>query len=588
MNRLLFFLFFFALPHISFAVIQPSAPAVPDENPVIAETVAGEIQLSRLNEYLWRHSLMDNEMEKLDLRQGFLDHLRTLAFYDVLLTEAEKNDVTSDLAWRASVGEAVRQEILITAEHHFSLVPPDEVVKFASDEVTTQVEQRMEEFRLPDVASWRHILLEPAPGRPDPKSRLEDVLSDIRTGISFPELVKKWSDEPDASEKQVFGPTAFGTSVVPEMARVLGELQPGEISDPLHLPFGIMVIELVERSENRYINEEKRRVTVLFELRRQQSLDLLEKNLTQFREEFPVVRGSADNPEGLYLSCDDFELTAGEMTHLARGLQGEVGDLARENIWAEEVMNIYERQFLLLAGYRKHGPLDSSAFDRWRRFVDWSMAASLTSHVVTDKSVVPVSESEVKERYQRSKSLLEGWLVDATLLSFPVSRVAELAPSASGYDQKKWMLAIREEWIEGQVSARELAAAYLNEDTAATAVTVFEDYPLVGIDKRYRALFQDLSPGETSEVVKLPVTWTIARLHQKSFGIPPFEAVAAKLTAEIRDERSRMALLELRERLLDEYGFRCHIDVDSFYWDDEARDLRVHVNPEESGSVSDK
>lgn len=103
----------------------------------------------------------------------------------------------------------------------------------------------------PDVKLHiRHIFLPWS--SPDAKTR-EAVLSQLRAakakaeaGTDFGELAKAQSQGPTASEGGDLGELSE-RSLLPEMAKAVTKLQPGQISDPIETEAGVHLVQLLER-----------------------------------------------------------------------------------------------------------------------------------------------------------------------------------------------------------------------------------------------------------------------------------------------------------------------------------------------------
>jgi peptidyl-prolyl cis-trans isomerase SurA len=84
------------------------------------------------------------------------------------------------------------------------------------------------------------------------KNQLLDLRTRILAGENFNTLAKKFSDEPSAvSTGGELGWTSRGR-MVPEFEAMAFKLKPGEISMPFESPFGIHIMQLIERRGNEY------------------------------------------------------------------------------------------------------------------------------------------------------------------------------------------------------------------------------------------------------------------------------------------------------------------------------------------------
>ena len=84
------------------------------------------------------------------------------------------------------------------------------------------------------------------------KNELISIRSRILAGEDFATLAKKYSDDPSViSNGGDMGWSARGR-MVPEYEAMAFKLKPGEISMPFESPFGIHIMQLIERRGNEY------------------------------------------------------------------------------------------------------------------------------------------------------------------------------------------------------------------------------------------------------------------------------------------------------------------------------------------------
>ncbi len=84
------------------------------------------------------------------------------------------------------------------------------------------------------------------------RAELMDIRQQILSGASFAEMAKKYSDDPSVvSNSGDMGWSGRGR-MVPEYEAMAFKLKPGEISMPFKSPFGIHIMQLIERRGNEY------------------------------------------------------------------------------------------------------------------------------------------------------------------------------------------------------------------------------------------------------------------------------------------------------------------------------------------------
>ena len=102
----------------------------------------------------------------------------------------------------------------------------------------------------PPVAQWcaRHILFRVSESLPEAEAtrRAQDMVTRLKAGEDFAELAKKHSADGSAAKGGDLGWLLPGDTV-PEFERAMSRLEAKEVSDPVRSPFGIHVIQVLEK-----------------------------------------------------------------------------------------------------------------------------------------------------------------------------------------------------------------------------------------------------------------------------------------------------------------------------------------------------
>ena len=132
----------------------------------------------------------------------------------------------------------------------------------------------------------RHILLKPNAFTTtnDIRTRLEQIRERIVQGDEFEALARAYSEDPgSASQGGDLGWVSPGT-MVPEFEKIMSQLQPGEISEPIESRFGWHLIQVLER--RRHDNSsEYRRAQAREAIRRRKTDEEMETWLRRLRDE---------------------------------------------------------------------------------------------------------------------------------------------------------------------------------------------------------------------------------------------------------------------------------------------------------------
>lgn len=94
----------------------------------------------------------------------------------------------------------------------------------------------------------RHILIRPGENRSDEDARAlaQKIWQQLHSGASFADLARQYSDDSSKENGGDIGWISPGDTL-PEFERVVNQLKPGEMSQPVRTPFGWHIIELLDR-----------------------------------------------------------------------------------------------------------------------------------------------------------------------------------------------------------------------------------------------------------------------------------------------------------------------------------------------------
>lgn len=131
----------------------------------------------------------------------------------------------------------------------------------------------------------RHILIKTneSVSETDAKQRLIQVKERLDNGGNFAELARQYSEDGSAPKGGDLGWLSPGVTV-PEFERAMDELKPGQISQPIHSPFGWHLIEVLERRQED-VSKERQRLMARQELRARKVDEGFESWLRQLRDQ---------------------------------------------------------------------------------------------------------------------------------------------------------------------------------------------------------------------------------------------------------------------------------------------------------------
>ena len=130
----------------------------------------------------------------------------------------------------------------------------------------------------------RHILLKTNElvSETEARNRLRVLKERLENKADFAELARVHSEDASASRGGDLGWVLPGDTV-PEFERVMNSLQPGQISDPVQTPFGLHLIQVLERG-SQDVSKERRRLVARQTLRARKSDEAYQEWVRQLRD----------------------------------------------------------------------------------------------------------------------------------------------------------------------------------------------------------------------------------------------------------------------------------------------------------------
>jgi peptidyl-prolyl cis-trans isomerase SurA len=131
----------------------------------------------------------------------------------------------------------------------------------------------------------RHILIKPSElvSDADAKHRMDDLKERLDNGgAKFEDLARQYSEDGTASNGGDLGWVNPGDTV-PEFEKAMNALKPGEISEPIHSPFGWHIIQVLER-RNQDMSKESARMKARQEIKTRKSDEAFQEWLRELRD----------------------------------------------------------------------------------------------------------------------------------------------------------------------------------------------------------------------------------------------------------------------------------------------------------------
>jgi peptidyl-prolyl cis-trans isomerase SurA len=130
----------------------------------------------------------------------------------------------------------------------------------------------------------RHILIKtnqvisPA----DARRKIEDIKKRIDAGASFEEMARQYSTDLSATKGGDLG-WLYPGDTVPDFEQAMNSLQPGQVSGPVESPFGVHLIQVVERKTDD-VSQDRQRALARQALRERKSDEAVQDWLRQLRD----------------------------------------------------------------------------------------------------------------------------------------------------------------------------------------------------------------------------------------------------------------------------------------------------------------
>jgi peptidyl-prolyl cis-trans isomerase SurA len=158
----------------------------------------------------------------------------------------------------------------------------------------SQAAQQQQDQAVVQQTHARHILLKitPAVSEDEARKKLAEIKAKIASKSgSFEDLARQFSQDPSASKGGDLG-WLYPGDTVPEFENVMNTLKPGDVSDVVKSPFGLHLIQVVERKSEDVSKEKERSAArqVLTERKRGEALEdwarqVRDRAYVEFREE---------------------------------------------------------------------------------------------------------------------------------------------------------------------------------------------------------------------------------------------------------------------------------------------------------------
>jgi parvulin-like peptidyl-prolyl isomerase len=159
-------------------------------------------------------------------------------------------------------------------------------VSVSEAEIESYYKSNVDEFRIPETVTFSELVLRlgEEADEDEVRTRVEAIVAELETGASFDALVQKYSEVPSREGGGRVGPLRPKELARP-IERALRSLEPGTVSPIIESRFGLHLLRLDERVEERLIDLAEERDGIEDRIRQEKTQAELEKYFEKLTSE---------------------------------------------------------------------------------------------------------------------------------------------------------------------------------------------------------------------------------------------------------------------------------------------------------------
>jgi len=194
----------------------------------------------------------------------------------------------SRLAVEGYTEERYREHLrrLVSARNYLDRVAA-EGPKVNDEEIHSFYAANPDKFIQPERIHARHILVKEAPGSGEDgkhtaQRKAAGILKELRAGEDFAEMARKYSEDSTAAQGGDLGWFARGKMVKPFEDAAFA-LKAGAVSAPVETPFGVHIIQVMERAPQEIVSEKEAKERIRSFLQGAKGRDAVREELQRLR-----------------------------------------------------------------------------------------------------------------------------------------------------------------------------------------------------------------------------------------------------------------------------------------------------------------
>jgi peptidyl-prolyl cis-trans isomerase D len=196
--------------------------------------------------------------------------------------------------------QANRAEFTVPEKRSLDIIIADQQrvpVTVTEQDMQQFYQVNQDQFRTPERVQARHILLTTTGKSPEEvakiQARAEELLKQVKGGANFADLAKKNSDDPGSKEKGGDLGWVVRGQTVPAFEAAAFALKPNEISNLVKTEYGFHIIQGIAKEDARMKPYEEAKSQIVEELRKQRSVDAVQRLADNARDQLAQAPGQA-------------------------------------------------------------------------------------------------------------------------------------------------------------------------------------------------------------------------------------------------------------------------------------------------------
>ena len=239
--------------------VAPVAKPTPKPEEVVLAKVGDEVVTEADFQAAFQLLGQQEQMQLLMVQGGKDEFVKRMAESKLLSVKARKMDLDKSPGYLRALDRA-KDDLL--AREYLAKEGPALQKKLVVDEAAVKAyyDKHPDRFKQPDLVSVRHILVSVKQGEgqqglsdADAKARIAKIQAELKKGVRFEALAKKYSDDPGSKENGGLYADADPSGWVPEFGAAARTQPVGKVGAPVKTSYGYHLIKVENRKPAREV-----------------------------------------------------------------------------------------------------------------------------------------------------------------------------------------------------------------------------------------------------------------------------------------------------------------------------------------------